>query len=54
MPDGFANRRAGRVPKNRRWIPHFPSLAASHFIWVDFPQPSEPLNVISGMATVLR
>src|SRR5438105_12272778 len=35
-------------------IPHFSSRAASRFTCVDFPQPSEPSNVISGMGTILR
>src|SRR5881392_3325959 len=35
-------------------IPHFSRRAASRFTCVDFPQPSEPSNVISGMATILR
>src|SRR5213076_3442405 len=35
-------------------IPHFSRWAASRFTCVDFPQPSEPSNVISGMATILR
>src|SRR5438105_11074933 len=35
-------------------IPDFSSRAARRFTWVDFPQPSEPSNVISGMATILR
>src|SRR6266481_3848879 len=30
-------------------IPHFSRWAASRFTCVDFPQPSEPSNVISGM-----
>ena len=35
-------------------IPHFARRAAGRFTCVDFPQPSEPSNVISGMATILR
>ena len=35
-------------------IPIFSRRAASRFTCVDFPQPSEPSNVISGMATILR
>jgi predicted deacetylase len=35
-------------------IPHFSRRAASRFTCVDFSQPSEPSNVISGMATILR
>src|SRR5437870_13121144 len=35
-------------------IPDFSSRLASRFTWVDFPQPSEPSNVISGMGTILR
>src|SRR5438045_9375270 len=35
-------------------IPHFSRWAASRFTCVDFPQPSEPSNVISGMGTILR
>jgi uncharacterized protein len=35
-------------------IPHFSSRAVSRFTCVDFPQPSEPSNVISGMGTILR
>src|SRR5437773_2625545 len=35
-------------------IPSFRTRAASRFTWVDFPQPSEPSKVISGMATILR
>src|SRR5205085_3647786 len=35
-------------------IPHFSSRVASRFTCVDFPQPSEPSNVINGMATILR
>jgi hypothetical protein len=35
-------------------IPDFSSRAASRFTCVDFPQPSEPSNVISGMVTILR
>jgi hypothetical protein len=35
-------------------IPHFSRRVASRFTCVDFPQPSEPSNVISGMATILR
>src|SRR5213079_3706276 len=35
-------------------IPYFFSRAARRFTCVDFPQPSEPSNVISGMATILR
>jgi uncharacterized protein len=40
--------------KTAATIPHFPSRAASRFTCVDFPQPSEPSNVISGMDTILR
>src|SRR2546430_3053772 len=35
-------------------IPDFSSRPARRFTCVDFPQPSEPSNVISGMATILR
>ena len=35
-------------------IPHSSRRAASRFTCVDFPQPSEPSNVINGMATILR
>src|SRR5438552_14632267 len=34
--------------------PDFSSRGTSRFTCVDFPQPSEPSNVISGMATILR
>ncbi len=40
--------------KTASLIPHFSRRAASRFTCVDFPQPSEPSNVISGMATILR
>ena len=35
-------------------IPAFSNRVASRFSCVDFPQPSEPSNVIKGMDTILR
>src|SRR4029453_11480049 len=34
--------------------PLFSARAGSRFTCVDFPQPSEPSNVMSGMGTILR
>jgi len=54
MPNRFAD---GRTPGSRKTtaaIPSFSSGVASRFICVDFPQPSEPSNVMKGMATILR
>src|SRR5438270_723653 len=40
--------------KTNGLIPSFSSRAVSRFTCIDFPQPSEPSNVINGMATILR
>ena len=54
MPNDFANRGAAGLPKNCRPDPPFFQTCGEPFICVDFPQSSEPSNVISGIATILR
>jgi len=54
LPNGFANRGPPGSRRTAGLIPHFSRRVASRFTCVDFPQPSEPSNVISGMATILR